>query len=87
MDAVCADLMGIAVDEVAMLRLARQEGLGETRLARIRGLVRVRDREELFREACRIAVEAGGSLLLVAVVAAVAITSQGVPKRQGGRYE
>jgi NADH-quinone oxidoreductase subunit J len=34
-----------------------------------------------------IAVEAGGSLLLVAVVAAVAITSQGVPKRQGGRYE
>ncbi|MHC1791199.1 DUF362 domain-containing protein [Solidesulfovibrio sp.] len=29
-DTVCADLMGIAAEEVAMLRLARQEGLGET---------------------------------------------------------
>lgn len=34
-DTVCADLMGIAADEVAMLRLARQEGLGETDLAAI----------------------------------------------------
>jgi uncharacterized protein (DUF362 family) len=34
-DAVCADLMGIAAGEVAMLRLARQEGLGETDLAAI----------------------------------------------------
>ena len=31
-DAVCADLMGIGAHEVAMLRLARQEGLGETDL-------------------------------------------------------
>lgn len=34
-DTVCADLMGIGADEVAMLRLARQEGLGETDLRRI----------------------------------------------------
>lgn len=34
-DTVCADLMGIGADEVAMLRLARQEGLGETNLTRI----------------------------------------------------
>jgi hypothetical protein len=34
-DAVAVDLMGIGVDEVAMLRLARQEGLGETDLAAI----------------------------------------------------
>ncbi len=34
-DTVAADLMGIAADEVAMLRLVRQEGLGETRLENI----------------------------------------------------
>ncbi|MFP5259144.1 MAG: DUF362 domain-containing protein [Acidobacteriota bacterium] len=34
-DTVCADLMGIAAEEVAMLRLARQERLGETELAAI----------------------------------------------------
>jgi uncharacterized protein (DUF362 family) len=34
-DTVCADLMGIAAEEVAMLRLARQEGLGQTDLAAI----------------------------------------------------
>jgi len=34
-DAVCADLMGIGAHEVAMLRLVRQEGLGETDLAAI----------------------------------------------------
>jgi uncharacterized protein (DUF362 family) len=34
-DAVTADLMGIGVNEVAMLRLARQEGLGETDLSAI----------------------------------------------------
>lgn len=34
-DTVCADLMGIGAHEVAMLRLAGQEGLGETDLAAI----------------------------------------------------
>ncbi|MFU2210355.1 DUF362 domain-containing protein [Solidesulfovibrio sp. C21] len=34
-DTVAADLMGIGASEVAMLRLARQEGLGETNLAAI----------------------------------------------------
>ena len=34
-DTVCTDLMGIAPQEVAMLRLAGQEGLGETDLAAI----------------------------------------------------
>ncbi|OLN24547.1 protein of unknown function DUF362 [Desulfovibrio sp. DV] len=65
-DAVCADLMGIAVDEVAMLRLAGQEGLGETDLAAIE--VVGEDPDQLRRRFARPVLSSMGAYPAVRVI-------------------